>query len=104
MGTGIMLALYLMQFGFQGRFGSSAKTTSPFGKPPGKIHRIRRKTLRISRGSSRTLRISKFKGLATHAADLAVSTRFDTKSGSWGIPVVTAGLTSKFRTVLSRLC
>ena len=46
----------------------------------------------------------KLKGLAPHAADLAVSTRFDTKNGSWGIPVVTAGLASQFRAVLTRLC
>ena len=50
-----------------------------------------------------TLNNMKFKGLAPHAADLAVSTRFDTQNGSWGIPVVTAGLASKFRAILTRL-
>ena len=36
--------------------------------------------------------------------DLAVSARFGPKVGSWGIPVVTAGLASKFRAGWYDLC
>ena len=48
--------------------------------------------------------LSRFKGLAPHAADLAVSTPERPKNESWGIPVVTAGLASKFLVILTRLC